>query len=475
MKLVPPVSLEDKAALRRYLQKLASKLGPEADPTFAGLTLTDLTASALVGTNASKLLESVTIGDSLDYTRPTLDTIQDIRTSASPTFAGLTVTNACLLGSNSAVFQPNADSTTFFQVLDADGGTPILSIDTTNERVGIGTATPSQLLQVGTTLYVNNATKRLAIGKATNDKFNTLEIISPGTNSLGSGVFQVAMQSSGGDTTAAGFTIWNPSVTNSFFTFAFCGNNMAGFRLGIADVRNGVLIYNNDAPSDAAAFLAMGTSNSAPLYFSTDAIVRVTVAAAGNIGFGGETAPETLTEWTHAQPYLTLHNSTHEDSDGGRESRLNFKGEQTGGEETTLARIEVGHDGSSDDEKGYIDGYTNTGSDGNSPTKCFRFDANGTFSTLFGRILKTNRLTGNTTLDATHHQVFADTDGGAFTVTLPAGVAGTEYRIINTGSSENNLTIAPDGAELLIGVNANWTLMDGEALMIVYEATEGWF
>jgi hypothetical protein len=45
-------------------------------------------------------------------------------------------------------FQNTSDSTSGFRVLDADGGTPIFNIDTTNERVGIGTATPTQALQV---------------------------------------------------------------------------------------------------------------------------------------------------------------------------------------------------------------------------------------------------------------------------------------------------------------------------------------
>jgi len=67
-------------------------------------------------------------------------------------------------------------------------------------------------------------------------------------------------------------------------------------------------------------------------------------------------------------PYQTLWNTTHEDTDGGRESRINFKGEQSGEEETTLARIEVSHDGDADDEKGQILFSTNDGSDGNTPT-----------------------------------------------------------------------------------------------------------
>ncbi len=40
------------------------------------------------------------------------------------------------------------DSTSGFQVLDANGGTSILSVDTTNERVGIGVSNPSYTLDV---------------------------------------------------------------------------------------------------------------------------------------------------------------------------------------------------------------------------------------------------------------------------------------------------------------------------------------
>ncbi len=82
-------------------------------------------------------------------------------------------------------------------------------------------------------------------------------------------------------------------------------------------------------------------------------------------------------------------------------------------------------------------------------------------TTTSGRIVKVTRITGNTTLDTSHHHVFADTDGGAITVTLPAGVAGTEYRIVNTGSTSYNVTITPNGAEKLLGANSSFTLYDG--------------
>lgn len=78
-------------SVKKNFQLVSNKLGYTAVPPFAGITLTGLTASALIGADTNKLLESVTIGSSLDYTRPTLDTIQDIQTTATPQFAGLGV------------------------------------------------------------------------------------------------------------------------------------------------------------------------------------------------------------------------------------------------------------------------------------------------------------------------------------------------------------------------------------------------
>jgi len=46
------------------------------------------------------------------------------------------------------IAQNLTDAVTGYQWLDADGGTPILNLDTTNERVGIGTAAPTGQLHV---------------------------------------------------------------------------------------------------------------------------------------------------------------------------------------------------------------------------------------------------------------------------------------------------------------------------------------
>jgi len=70
--------------------------------------------------------------------------------------------------------------------------------------------------------------------------------------------------------------------------------------------------------------------------------------------------------------------------------------------------------------------------------------------------------------------LFCDTDGGAITANLPAGTEGAHHKIINCGSSGNDVTVEGDGAETVYGA-ANQTLADGEVIDIHYNATEGWW
>jgi len=73
---------------------------------------------------------------------------------------------------------------------------------------------------------------------------------------------------------------------------------------------------------------------------------------------------------------------------------------------------------------------------------------------------------------------FCNTNGGIFTVSLPAGSAGdivaiADYtRTFNT----NNLTVSPNGSEKIGGVAADATLdVDGQSATFVYvDGTEGW-
>lgn len=57
--------------------------------------------------------------------------------AGSITAKALTIGNCAVLGSDSAVFQPNADSTTFLQVKNAAGNV-VGNFDTTNQRLTLG-------------------------------------------------------------------------------------------------------------------------------------------------------------------------------------------------------------------------------------------------------------------------------------------------------------------------------------------------
>ena len=76
---------------------------------------------------------------------------------------------------------------------------------------------------------------------------------------------------------------------------------------------------------------------------------------------------------------------------------------------------------------------------------------------------------------ATDHVIFADTNGGAITINLPAGIDGRHYKIINVGSSGNDITLVPDGSDKIFGVNANQTLHDAEIFNLDFETIEGWW
>jgi len=76
------------------------------------------------------------------------------------------------------------------------------------------------------------------------------------------------------------------------------------------------------------------------------------------------------------------------------------------------------------------------------------------------------------TVLSTDHVIFADTDAGAITINLPAGIDGREYKIINCGS--NDVTLTPNGAELLNGSNASMAFGAG-VIVVTYETTEGWW
>tara|TARA_R110002126_G_scaffold165222_1_gene313085 strand:- start:686 stop:1069 length:384 start_codon:yes stop_codon:yes gene_type:complete len=66
--------------------------------------------------------------------------------------------------------------------------------------------------------------------------------------------------------------------------------------------------------------------------------------------------------------------------------------------------------------------------------------------------------------------IFFDTDSTAITVTLPAGSADYDYTFKNVGSSGNNITLVPNGIEIV----EDATIYDGESFHLRSDTTEGW-
>jgi len=118
-----------------------------------------------------------------------------------------------------------------------------------------------------------------------------------------------------------------------------------------------------------------------------------------------------------------LHNRTHEDTEGGRESIVTFKGEQSGGEISTLAQIQASHDGTADDQKADLIFKTNDGSDGASPTEAMRINSDSQL------------LVGETTAIASNViATFATSDSS----TATSAGSGAALAIKNTDTTDNN-------------------------------------
>ncbi len=96
-------------------------------------------------------------------------------------------------------------------------------------------------------------------------------------------------------------------------------------------------------------------------------------------------------------------------------------------------------------------------------------------TTTFGRIKTLTRKTTTYQILVTDSVIFGNPDGSAWTATLPAGVSGQTLKVINSGSSGNILTVAPNGSEHLLGVNSNFALFDAETLDLTYDSTDGWY
>jgi len=151
-------------------------------------------------------------------------------------------------------------------------------------------------------------------------------------------------------------------------------------------------------------------------------------------------------------PSLTLANTTHEDSDGGRESTIAFQGEQSGGEISLLAQIEAAHDGTADDEKGDLIFRTNDGADGSAPTERLRIDSGGRFG--FAATPSTSSTVKIQNInDTTHNTLDLFNDNGNRNFTFQQDTTGNAKLILQKNDGTNAVRLDANLGGILFGTD----------------------
>ena len=157
-------------------------------------------------------------------------------------------------------WQVQTDAVTAFQFLDADGGFPIFNIDSTNERVGIGTAAPDKDLD----LVVGTPEFRLRDrDNGQNFEMTITAGASPRFKFITSGA-------SGGDQLMIGTEHDGPLLfeTNSITRMTIAKNAVSAENTGAISAEGGSVMYTNSA--------SVASVDSAPTVLSAGNLFHIT-------------------------------------------------------------------------------------------------------------------------------------------------------------------------------------------------------
>ncbi len=173
-----------------------------------------------------------------------------------------------------------------------------------------------------------------------------------------------------------------PSTTYAFLDWAETDANIIHRRNEANDA------WIPIATTDGGVILKQGATGAGnlSLYFDGDTNTGIWRSAANTINLQCAAADTLVLSDTEiacneplhvdsSSPVIELHNTTHEDSDGGRESTIRFRGQQSGGEECVLAEVIASHEGTSDDDKGELIFKVAATSDNLTPTEAMRLNS----------------------------------------------------------------------------------------------------
>ena len=280
------------------------------------------------------------------------------------------------------LFINNRESTNF-KVFTA--GTQALTIDS-SQRVGIGTSSPTVLLDLESTSPIIRLTDSDASGTPEcqisgaggdlileadrdNEKSDSLirflvdgsdamRINNNGNCGIGVSSPSTKLQLPNQSTIRFGDSGTAPKADISYSStgFEFLDIKCQGTTNGYGNIR----FFTNSTPSEAATIDSSGR-----LLVGTSSATHGSQATAEFQG-------------SNSAYIFSLTNDTASDSDGHRFSYLAFTGKQSGGEKSILASVNGAHDGAADDTKGMLIFRTNSGSEGGTiPTERMRITNNG--------------------------------------------------------------------------------------------------
>lgn len=207
-------------------------------------------------------------------------------------------TNVATTVRGTAVFQPNSNATSAFQIQNAAGNSNLFVADTTNNFIGIGTATPEEQLHVKSSAAWNsiklentNTGDAYAEFLVENNGGNTAGFGMGGTNATGIYTNRGYFYGSG-STSGLALTVDNPTADIRFYAG---GQTAADERFRAT--ANGVTILSKTGNS-ATAFIVQNAAGSTNA-LAVDTTGSTAVSAAGAFSAGGAiTSSSTITGTT---------------------------------------------------------------------------------------------------------------------------------------------------------------------------------
>jgi len=163
---------------------------------------------------------------------------------------------------------------------------------------------------------------------------------------------------------------------------------------------------------------------------TSETTVQDNLTVTGDLSVTGSAAYGSLGVSHATAAVFTLDNQEHSNSDGARDITFKFTGEKSDGTSVDdMAQILVAHDGSGDDQKGFIDFKTNGGAEGTSPSSALKLSADNT-ATFSGAIAAGTQAITCGQLNADNLRL----DGN----------------VLSSQDSNGNITLTPNGSGAVV-------------------------